>query len=472
MTALQHRSRLRTEVREFLKLAVPLASAQVAQSATGFADTVMMGRMGADVLAGGGLAAVIFLSIMTTASGMVMGISPLVAEAVGAEQKGRIQQVIRQGLWLALLVSIPTMLLTGHLDLWIRHAGLTETTVILANTYLDIMLWGLFPAVGFAALRATVSALSQARPVMAIVVTGTAFNIVWNYILGFGKFGFPRLELAGLALASVVTLWGMFLALALYVLMHPKLRSYRVFQELHRIRPRILWELIWVGVPIGIFSGLEAGFFMVVTFWMGTLGTETLAAHQLVFQSIIVVFMVPLGISYATTVRVGQWLGRRDLGGIQQAAWVSVGISTVFVVGVSIAFLLFPKQIIGIYLDIEDPNNAAVVALALPLLVVAAIGQVLDGLQKAVYGSLQGLQDTQIPMVLNVLGYWGVGLSAGYGLGFRLGLGSMGLWIGQSIAIAAVAGLFSWRLCRLIARRKQQYESLDVKNAAKGYSSV
>jgi MATE family multidrug resistance protein len=447
------RSNVRHEVQEFLKLAVPLASAQVAQSATGFADTVMMGRMGADILAAGGLAAIIFLSIITMSSGMVMGVSSLIAEAFGAGQKNRIQQIARQGLWLALLVAIPVMILTGHLDRWMIHAGQTETTVKSANVYLDIMLWGLFPVIGFATLRAMVSALSQACPVMLIVVSGTIFNVIWNYILGFGKFGFPELGLAGLALASVLAQWGMFIALLLYVLLHPKLREYRVFQELHRIRPRILWQLIWVGVPIGIFSGLEAGFFMVIMFWMGTLGTEALAAHQIVFQTITVVFMVPLGISFATTVRVGQWLGRRDFTGIQQATWVSVGISTSFVLAVSIAFLCFPQQVIGIYLDVQNPENAAVIALALPLLMVAAIAQVLDGFQKAIYGSLQGLQDTRVPMMLNVLGYWVIGLSVGYVLGFQLGWGSQGLWIGQSVAITVVAGLFTWRLRKLILQR-------------------
>lgn len=453
MIAIPIKSHLRLEVREFFKLAIPLASAQVAQSATGFADTIMMGRMGADVLAAGGLAAIIFLSIMVTVSGIVMGVSPLVAQAFGAGNKRHIRQVARQGLWLALLVSIPTMIVTGHLDVWMRHAGQTETTLQLVNTYLDIILWSFFPVAGFASLRATISALSQARPVMFIIVGGTIFNIIGNYILGFGKLGLPQMGLAGLALATVLAWWGMFIALAVYICIHPVLKSYQIFHELHRVRPRILGRLVWVGVPIGIFSGLEMGFFMVITFWMGMLGTDVLAAHQVVFQTIVVVFMVPLGISYATTVRVGQWLGRRDLMGIRQAAWVSLGITAAFMIMASIAFVVFPKQIVGLYLDVRNPDNAAIISLAIPLLIVAAIAQVLDGLQKAVYGSLQGLQDTQVPMVLNVLGYWGVGLTVGYGLGFYLGLGSVGLWIGQSVAIAVVAGLFSWRLHQLITRR-------------------
>ena len=454
MFNLTMRPLIKTEIREFLKIAVPLASAQVAQSATGFFDTVMMGRMGADVLAAGGLAAIIFLVVMTTATGMVMGASPLIAEAFGAGQKTRIQQIAQQGLWLAGLVAIPVMIVMGHLDQWMIHAGQTEATVRLADTYLDIILWGMFPVVGFATLRATVSALSQARPVMTIMVTGTAFNIVGNYILGFGKFGFPQMGLAGLAVASVIAQWGMFVALALHILVHPKLKDYHIFQELHRLRPRVLWQLVWVGVPIGIFSGLEAGFFMVIMFWMGTLGTEALAAHQIVLQTIVVLFMVPLGISYATTVRVGQWLGRRDVAGIQRAAGVSMSISTAFMMIVSTAVLLFPRQVIGIYLDLQDPDNTAVIALALPLLVIAAIAQILDGFQKSVYGSLQGLQDTQVPMMVNVFVYWGFGLSVAYVLCFPLGMGGRGLWIGQSVTIAVAAGLFIWRLRHLLLRRQ------------------
>lgn len=453
MTSIYGRSNLQTEIREFFKLAIPLVSAQVAQSATGFADTIMMGRLGADVLAAGGLSSITFLSLMATGAGMVMGTSPLVAEAFGAGKRSRIEQLASQSLWMAVFVSIPLMLLTADADAWMRRMGQPDLTVQLTNSYLDIMVWGLFPAIGFAALRSTVSALSQARPIMVIVVAGTGLNIAGNYVLGFGKFGFPRLEMAGLAIASVLSLWGMFLALAFYILQQRSLQEYRIFQTLHHFNPRILKELAWVGIPIGLFTGLETGFFMVITLMMGRLGTTALAAHQVVFQTIVVAFMVPLGISFATTVRVGQALGRGDRRGIQQAVWVSMVVTSLCMVVLSIGFLLFPRQIIGIYLDVTDPNNAAVVAIAMPLLFVAAIAQVLDGFQKAVYGALQGLQDTQIPMLLNILGYWGVGISLGYWLGFHLEMGGVGLWIGQSVAIVTVAGLFTWRFFHLLRRK-------------------
>ena len=455
MITTQTRLYFRTEIQEFLKLAIPLASAQVAQSATGFADTIMMGRMGADELAAGGLAAIIFLLLLITTSGMVMGISPLVAEAFGANQKSRIRHVACQGLWLSLLISVPFMLLTKHMNVWLGQMGQADTVVALADTYLDIILWSLFPVIGFSALRSTVAGLSQASPIPVIIAVGTAFNILGNYVLGFGKWGFPAMKLAGLALATTLTWWGMFMALALCVVFHPALRGYRIFRSLHHIKPRILKQLIWVGVPIGVFSGLEMGFYTVITFWMGTLGTATLAAHQIVFQTATVMFMVPLGSSFATTVRIGQWLGRRDWDGLQRAAWVSMAITTLFMMVASVFFWLFPQQIVGLYLNLQDPANGHILALATPLLIVGAIAQILDGFQKAVYGSLQGLQDTQLPMVLNIIGYWGIGLSAAYGLGFGLGLGSLGLWIGQAIAAATVAALFSWRLHSLIAHHKQ-----------------
>lgn len=447
---------LRTEVQEFLKLALPLISAQVAQATTGFVDTIMMGRMGPEVLAAGGLAAIVYIVIMTIFTGVVMGISPLVAAAFGAGNKRQVQQVARQGLWLALLVAIPAMVFTGQLDTWMLRAGQDSAVVAFAKTYLDIILWSFLPMAGFTALRSTLSALSQARPIMVIITVGTLFNVVGNYILGFGKLGLPMMGLSGLALATMLTWWGMFMALVLYMRLHPAVRGHQILQTLHWPKLQILKQLAWVGVPIGIFSGLESGFFLIIMMWMGRLGTDALAAHQVVLQTVVIAFMVPLGISFATTVRVGQWFGKRDLAGMQQASWVSMGLTTISMMAASLVFLLFPKQIIGLYLDVNSPENAAIVALAMPLLTIAAITMVLDGLQKAVYGALQGVQDTQVPMVLNVLGFWGVGLSVGYGLGFHLEMESQGLWIGQSVAIATVAILFSGRLYQLIGRRNQR----------------
>jgi len=449
MTSMPIKSNIRTEIREFLQLAVPLASAQVAQSATGFADTVMMGALGQETLAAGGLASLTFVMLMNTGGGVVMGVSPIVAEAYGAGSKTRIEQVTSQGLWLSLLLAIPMMFLIGHLDSFMSQLGQAQTTVVLANTYLDIILWGLIPALGFAMLRGVVSGLSQARPVMIIVIVGTLFNIVGNYVLGFGKFGFPRMELAGLALASVLSLWGMFLALVVYTFKHQQLKTYRFFQDLHRLKPGILRELVWIGVPIGVSVALESGLFTVVTYLMGVLGVDVLAAHQIVLQTIIVIFMVPLGMSFATTARVAQWLGQQNLEAARRSGYISIAVAAVFMALTAIALLTHPQQVIGLYLDIRNPENANVVKLAMPMLTISALAQLLDGVQKTAMGALYGLQDTRVPMLLSLPTFWGVGLTTGYFLGFHVGLGGVGLWIGQSIGVAIAAGVFVWRFYKL-----------------------
>ncbi len=438
-----------SESKEFLKLAIPLISAQITQSAIGLVDTLMMGRLGSETLAAGGLAAMTFMSFLYTAVGVVMGISPIVAAAYGAGQQARIEQVVGQGCWLALGLTIPNIWIIANLDMLMRQLGQAETTVVLGNTYLDIMVWGFFPALGFALLRSVVAALADARPVMIIMMGGTLLNIVGNYILGFGKFGFPRLEIAGLAIASVVALWFMFLALLLYIWNNKELQAYQLLQKWPALNLPILKELLWLGLPIGIATILETGLFTIVTYLMGVLGTAVLAAHQIVFQTIIITFMVPLGMSFAATIRVGQWFGQGDRRGATRAGQVSLVMGSGFMSIMVVMLLVFPQQIIGLYIDLQDPHNAAVISLATPMMRVAAVAQIIDGLQKIAMGTLYGLQDTRIPVLLSFAAFWGVGLTSGYLLGFHTSLGGTGLWIGQTLGVAIAALMFVWRFHHL-----------------------
>ncbi|BAU15319.1 MATE efflux family protein [Leptolyngbya sp. NIES-3755] len=439
------RSSVGTEVREFAKLAVPLAGAQVAQAAVGFVDTLMMGHLGAESLAAGGLAASVFQLVLNTTSGIVMAVSPLVAEAYGAGRKTQVEQIARQGLWLSILIGIPMMAVISHLNSVMLHLGQAERTVMMADGYLDYILWGFFPAIGFAMLRGYVSALSQARPVMMIVVLGTIVNIIGNYVLGYGKYGFPRMELAGLGLASGLSFWVMFVALFLYTCKNRTLAEYPFWREFHRLRPQILWQLVVVGISIAVTIAVEYGLFTAVTFFMGALGTETLAAHQTVYQTIFLLFMVPLGMSYAATVRVGQWLGQHDRTGTRRAGYVSVAAVAGFMALTAIGLLLFRQQIIGIYLDLNDPEAIRVISLAIPMLMIGALAQFLDGIQRVAMGALYGLQDARAPMILSIVSFWGIGLTSGYVLGFQMGFGGIGLWVGQSIGVAVAGIIFLWR---------------------------
>jgi len=441
---------VRREIREFFGLAIPLISAQVAQSATGFVDTVMMGWLGQEYLAGGGLAAMTFMLLLVTATGLVVGISPLIAEAYGSGYRARIQKLTGHGIWLTLLVTLPIMLLLGQIERVIEHLGQSAITVTLASKFLGIMLWGFLPALMFALLKSVVSSLSHPKPIMVIVVIGTLFNAIANYILGFGKLGFPALGIAGIAWASVLSQWLMLLALIIYILKDRELRSYQLFGSLYEFELKTLRDLIKIGSPIAVSFSLEIGLFTATTYLMGALGIEVLAAHQIVLQTISLIFMVPLGMSFATTIRVGQWYGQQNSEGVERAAYVSMWIGGIFMTGMAIILLVFPRSIFSLYLDVDAPENAKVIALATSMNSIGAISQILDGVQTNAAGALRGLQDTRIPMLLSFAAFWGVGLSSGYFLGFHFGLGGVGLWIGQFLGIAMSAVVFLSRFRQLI----------------------
>lgn len=442
------------EIKQLLKLAIPLASAQVAQALTGFCDTLVMGRLGAATLAAGGLASITLMAVVTIAGGVLMAVNPLIAEAYGAGKKARIEQLTRQGLILCFILTVIIMVTIANVDSILLLQGQDPVTVAIADTYLDIVIWACFPVLGLMLLRGVISGLDHARPIMYIFMGGTAINILGNYLLAFGKLGLPRFGIAGLAIASVIAYWVMFLALVFYMLKQPELRTYRFFKQLYLINLGIFRELIKLGAPISIFTALESGLFAIVTYLMGTLGTDTLAAHQIVLQTIIILFMIPLGISYATTIRVGQWLGKKDISAIKRASYIGVISGLIFNTITAAVILLFPQRVIGLYLDLNNSDNFTVIKLASPLLVIGVLALILDGMQKIIYGILQGLQDTQIPMLLSIPSFWGIGLVTGYILSFHYHMGGVGLWLGQSIGLAIAAILFAIRLIVVINSQK------------------
>ncbi|MGI0484673.1 MATE family efflux transporter [Pantanalinema rosaneae CENA516] len=459
MKHLPAKSRLLTEVRESLILALPLAGAQLAQSATGFVDTVMMGILGSATIAAGGLGAITFNGLVLVTSAILSAVSPLVAEAYGSGNRHRAAQVTRQGLWLAVIMTIPLMVILWNGNALLQGLGQAPATARLAESYLRSIVWGCFPALAFAVLRSFVSALSQPRPIMVIVVGGTLLNIGGNYVLIFGKFGLPALGLAGIGWASTLSLWSMFLALTGYMVWNSTLRSYRVFHQLFRFQGKLMRELLRVGLPIGGLVMVEAGLFTITTFLMGQLGTVTLAAHQVALQTAAITFTGALGVSFATTVRVGQLGGQGDTRGMRLAGLVGIGLGGAFMALMGILFWAIPDRIVALYLDVHDPANQAVISLAKQLLGVAAVFQIVDGLQVTAAGALRGLKDTRLPMLIGFVAYWCVGLTIGYLLGIRFGFAGVGLWWGLAIGLMVAAVVLTLRFLHLSDRLIQAADS-------------
>lgn len=438
-------TRFLSEVKACLFLAIPLAGAQLAQSATGFVDTVMMGLLGSQNLAAGAIGATSFTACLIIGSGIVSAVSPLAAEAFGAGKTDAIGQIVRQGLLLALLLAMPiTLLLWLGGDLLVM-LGQAASTADLADGYLKAIAWGYFPGLGVAVLRNFVAALSITRPIIVTIVLGTLLNVVGNYILMFGTLGFPALGLAGIGWASVLSLWSMFIGLGIYILKQSRFKPYRVFHHLGRFQARVFGELVQVGLPIGVLAAVETGLFTVTTFLMGRLGTTTLAAHQIALQSAAITFTVSLGISVATTVRVGQLIGQNKPRDARLAGYIGIALGGVFMGGMALVFWVIPTQIVSLYIDVTNPANTTVVTLAKSLLGVAAMFQIADGVQVAAVGALRGLKDTRVPMAIGVLSYWCIGLTSGYWLGLEAGLGGVGLWWGLAIGLAVAAVILTWR---------------------------
>ncbi len=436
------------EVRATLRLAGPVVGAQLAQMSMGFVDTVMVGRLGPEALAGVALGNTTFFFLLIVCMGAVQAVGPMVSQAHGAGRAEAVARSVRQGLWLAVLLALPAMLLLWNMGAILRGLGQAEVAVAGAQGYLRAILWGFPAALAFMALRSFVEGLSRPLPVTVITVCGVGLNVAANYVLMYGALGAPALGLTGTGWATTLVFWFMLVVLAVFVQRVPPFRAYRIFARLRSPDPTYFRELLRIGWPIGISSGVEAGLFMITALMMGTLGATALAAHQIAIQCAAFTFMVPLGIGIAASVRVGQAAGRGVRGGVRRAGYTGVLLATGVMTPSAVLFWTVPEAIVGLYLDPQDPANAAVVRLAVALLGIAAVFQVFDGVQVAAMGALRGLKDTRVPMLIALATYWGVGLTAGYVLGLALGRGATGLWWGLVVGLTAASVLLLMRFRR------------------------
>lgn len=439
------------EAKATLRLAAPVVGAQLAQMSMGFVDTLMVGRLGPQALAGVALGNTVFFTLLVVGSGVVRAVEPTVAQAHGAGDRSGVERGVRQGLWLAAALTAPAVLLLWWAEPLLLLAGQNADAAARAAGYLRATSLGLLPALWFMALRSFVEALARPLPVTLITLGGVAVNVAANRLLMFGAelpapLGHvPALGVTGTGWATTIVFWAMATALAAYVLRARPFRSYRILDRWRAPDPAAFRRLVRLGWPIGVSSGIESGLFMVTTLMMGAFGTAALAAHQIAIQCAAFTFMVPLGIGIAGAVRTGQAAGRTDRAGTRRAGLAAVALAAGAMLGAAVLFWTAPRAVVGLYLDTGASQNAATAALAVQLLGVAAVFQVFDGVQVAAAGALRGLKDTRVPMLIALATYWGVGLTGGWVFGFALGGGPTGLWWGLVVGLTAAAGALLWR---------------------------
>lgn len=447
-------SKYRPHVRALLRLGLPLVGSQVAQLGMGLTDTVFLGWYDVNALAAQVLASTVFFLLFLTGSGFGWAVAPIVSEAEARGDTTEARRATRMSMWLMVLfftlVALPIMMWS---ETWLLWIGQTPELASLAAQYLWIAGAGMLPALVLVSLRSYLSALERTDIVFWVTMAAVVLNALFDWLLIFGNWGLPEMGLRGAALATVaMNIASALLVGAIILRLFP---DHALFTRIWRADWEVFRRVFHLGWPIGLTTLSEVGLFSMATVMMGWLGTVPLAAHGIALQISAASFMIHLGLSQAVTVRAGQAQGRRDLTELNDGAITALGLAGIAVAMTTLAFLIFPQVLIGLFLDPADPMRAAVIAAGVPLLAAAALFQLVDAAQVLVLGILRGVQDTRIPMIYAALSYWGVGLPVAYVLGFVVGWEGVGVWLGFAASLAAAAVLLSWRFWGVILPRLQ-----------------
>jgi len=428
-----------------VRLALPIVAVQLGQMLMGVMDTIMVGHVSPESIAAVALGNLYFFGAAIFGMGALMALDPVVAQAVGAGDTVAVARGVQRGLILALGLSVvaTALLLPARpvLGLLRQPPGVADV----AATYARVEIVGILPFYLFGALRQSLQATKRVAPIVGAIVAGNLTNVALNYLWIYGHLGFPAGGAVGSAWATSVSRWvmlGLLLAVA-WRSLKPQLLPLR--------REALAWEplrrMVLLGAPIGIQYELEYGVFAVVGIMMGWMGTAQLAGHQVALNLASLAFMVPLGVSAAAAVLVGHAVGRGDIAEARRAAAAGLVAGVGFMSASALVMLLAPMALARIYTT--DPGVAALAASLIPI---ADVFQMFDGIQVVSIGILRGVADTRAPMVVNVLGFWLVGLPVSAALGFGAGGGPRGLWWGLTVGLMLVALILAWRVRRRLSR--------------------
>lgn len=431
-----------------LRLGLPLVANNLATMGMGFTDTVMAGRLGGESLAAVAVGNTLWFSTYLAGLGILMAVSPITAHALGAGRQERVGQVLRQSLWLAAVLGLAGIGLLQFSRPVFLALGVDPAIVPLTGAYVSAMSWGLPAVLGYLCFRFMSEGMGHTRPIMYFAFIGLAVNALGNWVFMYGKLGFPAMGAVGCGVATALTSVAMFAAMLAYVLRAPRYRHAALRPLLAVPRWQDLREILALGVPLSASVLAESMFFHATALIMAALGTSIVAAHQVALNYAATMFMVPLALHSATTVRVGHLLGRGLPGEARRAGAAGILLCVGFM-AVSAAVMYAGRQVIaGFYTP--DPQ---VVALAAALLVPAALFQVFDGANIGALGALRGYRDTRVPLLLAALAYWAVGFPLAWYMAFVAGAGPVGVWQAMLVSLAVCAVLLVWRFA-VTARRE------------------
>lgn len=443
--ALTRRHTYRQHLWATVALGVPMVGTMLAQILMGVTDTIMLGWLGAAPLAASVLGTQIFLILLLTGSGFAQAVVPLAAHALGAGDTTVLRRAVRMGFWVTGAFSIVAFPLMWFAEPILLALGQEAPLAKMADNYLDIAKWALIPNLFIMVLRSYFGVVHKAHIVLVTTLAAAALNAILNYALIFGNWGAPALGIEG---AAYATLGSSLLSMLLLMAManwHPALRPHAILQRCWRSDWPAFFEVAKVGWPIGISILAEFALFSFSAIMMGWFGTIPLAAHGIVMQVISISFMIPLGLSQVATVHLGLAKGRKDPVEITMAGRTVLIVGVGFAVAVSALYVLWPSFTLSLFLDLNTIDAPAILAFAIPLLMVAAAFQLVDTLQILAAGLLRGLKDTRVPMQFALFSYWVIGIPTAFALSQYTSIGAIGIWVGLAIGLTVSSVLGMWR---------------------------
>jgi MATE family multidrug resistance protein len=435
----------RLEAVQTLKLALPMALTQLGQVAMFTTDLALLGRLGGKAIAAVALAHTVFFAAFVVGLGLISAVSPMVAHSFGAREPRLVRRAVRAGLWASVLVGLPLTVALQWGSSLLLSLGQQPDAARDAGVYLLGLAFSLVPAWVFMVLRNFMGAVNRPEPALWITLAAIPINGCLAYALIFGAFDLPRLGLLGAGIATTLTSSAMCIAafFACYTLR--PFRKYWVLGRFWRFDGPLFLKLLQIGLPISAQFLLEFGVFAAAAFLMGKIGTIALAAHQIAIQVAAILFMVPLGISMAATVRVGHAIGRNDSQAARRAGIAAIVLGVAFM-ALMTAIVAATRQLIpAVFVAEDSPLGPETIALASELLLLGMTFFIADGAQGVAAGALRGLNDTRVPLAFAFVSFWIVGFLASYGFAFVTGLGAAGIWIGLTLGLILYAVLLVGR---------------------------
>src|SRR5713226_5978960 len=435
---------LRNEFRPTLRLALPMVLAELGWMSMAIVDTMMVGRLpnSAVAISAVSLGGILLHVLAFFGGGLLIGLDTLVSQAFGAGRREDCHRSLLHGIYLSFALTPFLMAPVWFFDPLLRFARISPDIISAAVPYSKAMAWGTLPLLLYFAVRRCMQGMNMVRPISFALVTANIINAVGNWLLIYGRLGAPAMGAVGSGWSTVFARIYLAAILVGYLLWYDQKHRTELLRtpiqpELARIR-----RLIALGFPAAMQITLEIGVFALVTALIGRLGAISLASHQIALNTVSLTYMVPLGISSAAAVRVGQAIGRGDPRGAGEAGGTAILLGAAFMTCAGVALLLFPRWIARMYTPDETVIHSTILLLA-----AGAAFQLFDGIQTVATGALRGAGDTRTPMFCHFTAYWIIGLPLGAWLCFSRGWGAFGLWAGLSLALIliGIVLLFVWR---------------------------